>query len=299
MHDNTDKIVAPFESTQLRTERSARTAIGRFSATPRPFLKWAGSKQALLPQFADLLPDTFGDYYEPFLGSGAVFFHLKPECAHLSDFCGDLVATYQGLRDATEAVVEYLRPLRPDQEKFYEIRSSMSSNPATRAAQFIYLNKTCWNGLYRVNSSGIFNVPYGRPKSDNILDEANLRACACALQGQAVSLSIGDFEIALQRVKRGDLVFLDPPYVTKHNNNGFRDYNETLFSWKDQERLARIAHELVERGASVFITNAEHDDLVRMYEGFEFRQLVRTSTLASNAQRRGKITEALFYQVSS
>ena len=233
------------------------------------------------------------------MGSASLFFLLRPERAFLGDSCTELVETFRAVRDNPQAVLRYLRPLKPDREVFYTIRSTRSTARFKRAAEFIYLNKTCWNGLYRVNARGEFNVPYGRPKTDNLVDASNLIACAEALAGEGVALAAGDFETALAQVARGDLVFLDPPYVTRHNNNGFIDYNERLFSWADQVRLAHHAHDLVDRGAHVLVTNAFHSDVLDLYRDFNMMPLSRASTLASNVSKRGRVTEALFWSHSS
>lgn len=265
------------------------------SATPRPFLRWAGSKRALLPHIVEALPSSYGVYHEPFLGSGSLFFLLRPHRASLSDSCAELIQTFGAVRDNAQAVLHYLRPLKPNRQVFYAIRSNRSTARFKRAAEFIYLNKTCWNGLYRVNSRGEFNVPYGLPKTDQVVDEANLRACGTALAHQDIRLETGDFEAKLTKVTRGDLVFLDPPYVTRHNNNGFIDYNEQLFSWADQVRLARCAHELTDRGAHVLVANAFHSDVIDLYNDFNLIPINRASTLASNAAKRSRVTEALFW----
>ena len=270
-------------------------AIGRFSAIPRPFLKWAGSKQALLQQIAPVLPDRYGRYYEPFLGSGALFLFLKPRRATLSDASEELVRTWSAVRDHADKISNHLRPLKPNKDLFYKIRRSRSENPAENAAEFIYLNRSCWNGLYRVNSRGQFNVPFGAPKSDFIFDEDNVRACSALLMQREVTLRKSDFEPAVRQAREGDLVFFDPPYVTKHNLNGFRDWNEKLFSWADQERLAVVARRLADRGVKVVVSNADHEDVVGLYRGFLRTSLRRTSTLASDASKRGRTTEALFY----
>ena len=264
------------------------------SATPRAFLRWAGSKRSHLAHFIDFLPRRFDTYREPFLGSGALFFLLQPHRATLTDACVPLVKTFQAVRDNVDGVLRHLRHLKPDRELFYKIRAKPGRGRYRRAAEFIYLNKTCWNGLYRVNSSGQFNVPYGAPKTSNmVVDEKNLRACAVALQPNQVRLSAGDYEDSLSSTNPGDLVYLDPPYVTGHNNNGFIDYNETLFSWRDQERLADIAHELARIGAHVIITNAYHQDLIRLYKGFSVRPFERHSTLASDSTKRRRVQEAI------
>jgi DNA adenine methylase len=264
------------------------------SAVPRPFLRWAGSKRAHLHHLLDLLPGSFNTYWEPFLGSGALFFLLRPHRAVLSDACGPLVSTFRAVRDGPEAVLRQLGQPKVDKDSYYRLRAAQPPDRFGRAAQFIYLNKTCWNGLYRVNSEGRFNVPYGRPKTDNIVEPANLRACSAALRREGVHLAVHDFAAALDGVGRGDLVYLDPPYVTRHNNNGFVDYNEKLFSWRDQERLARLANGLVRRGAHVLVSNADHDDVVALFAQFRHVPFSRSSTLASDATKRGQVREALF-----
>ena len=243
----------------------------------------------------EVLPRSYRNYYEPFLGSGSLFFLLRPRRAFLSDSCAELVETFEAVRDDVSAVLRQLTPLKPDRDLFYAIRSNRSEERFARAAEFVYLNKTCWNGLYRVNSRGEFNVPYGLPKTDHIVDEINLVACSSALGPKRVRLRCCDFEAALRNVREGDLVFLDPPYVTRHNNNGFIDYNEKLFSWTDQERLAQIARQLADNGAHVLVTNAFHRDVIDLYDGFNVASIDRASTLASNATKRSRVGEALLW----
>jgi len=270
-------------------------ASSPFSSKPRPFLRWAGSKRRLLTQMVASLPCEFGAYHEPFLGSGALFFLLCPGRASLSDKCGELIDVYKAIRDDVSAIIRYLRPLKPNRNAFYAIRDRPSRGRLKRAAEFVYLNKTCWNGLYRVNSEGRFNVPYGLPKTNCIADFENLRACARALQAPDVKLLSCDFEAALAPVEAGDLVYLDPPYVTRHNNNGFVDYNETLFSWEDQKRLAERAQQLADAGAYVIVTNTDHREVVELYRGFRRRTMTRCSTLAADAKCRGGVSEAFLW----
>lgn len=241
------------------------------------------------------LPDTFNRYFEPFLGAGSLFFLLAPQSAYLGDKCDPLISTYNAIRYDVNNVIRHLRPLPPDRDTFYSVRNSKSRSAARRAAEFIYLNKTCWNGLYRVNSSGQFNVPYGRPKTENLTDLTNLRSCASLLQQTNIILTAGDFEHCVHQAERRDLVYFDPPYVTGHSNNGFRDYNETLFKWEDQERLAQLAHDLRRRGVHVVISNAYHDSILRLYRGFKWSKIERKSTLASDATKRGIATEVVFF----
>jgi DNA adenine methylase len=274
-------------------------AAAPLSTVPRAFLRWAGSKRYLLRHLVPLLPRDFGTYHEPFLGSGSLFFLLRPERAVLNDACRDLVDTYLALSRAPDLILDTLSQMRPDPELYYRIRRARSLDPARRAAEFVYLNKTAWNGLYRVNAKGDFNVPYGRPKTDNITDAANVLACSEILRRPGVDLTWGDFEPALSSVSRGDLVYLDPPYVTRHNNNGFVDYNEKLFKWSDQERLAATARRLSDAGASVLVSSANHNDVLALYRGFTAVQVDRCSTLAGNAASRGPVSEVVLVKLAT
>ena len=276
-----------------RAELTIR-ATASLSTTPRPFLKWAGSKRRFLVDIVPHLPGRFGRYYEPFLGGGSLFFLLRPTSATLSDICAELIRTYEAVRANPGAVSRYLAPLRPDRQLYYRIRENRSTGPYKRAAEFIYLNKTCWNGLYRVNQNGQFNVPYGRPRSNYIASEVNIDSCAKALAVPGVSLAIGDFQSVLSNVATGDLVFLDPPYVTGHRNNGFVDYNEKLFSWSDQERLAETARNLRARGAHVLITNANHASIRQLYQGFQLHCMTSHSTISGKNRGRRKMSQLLF-----
>ena len=266
------------------------------STQPRPFLRWAGSKKKLLVQLVELLPENYVRYVEPFAGGGSLFFALRPRVALLADSCLELVDTYTAVRDGPDHVLDCLSDWVPDKAFFYELRGNRSSERYRRAAEFIYLNKTCWNGLYRVNADGIFNVPYGAPKSSNLVDSSNLRACSRLLAMPGVEIRCADFRDTLAESGAGDLVFLDPPYVTQHNNNGFIDYNENLFSWEDQISAADAARAAVARGATVIATNAYHRDVLQLYPDFNTRVLTRKSTLASNAARRATTQEAVFWK---
>ena len=227
------------------------------------------------------------------MGSAALFFLLQPRVAILSDACPELCETFKAVRDDVSAVLRYLAELEPGANSYYQIREHRSTGRFKRAAEFIYLNKMCWNGLYRVNASGKFNVPYGRPKTDNVVDEKNIRACSALLRHSAFALETADFEVTASQASRGDLVFLDPPYVMGHRNNGFIDYNEILFSWEDQMRLASLAQWLRRRGCFVILTNADHESISELYTGFTKVRFERKSTIASQALKRGRTTEII------
>lgn len=261
----------------------------------RPFLRWAGSKRKLLKFLRPYIPAKWNKYYEPFLGGGSMFFHLGPKSAEISDASQPLIDTYKAVRDDHERILRFLAPLSPDRPTFDRLRTYSPRSKTNKAAQLIFLNKACWNGLYRVNSDGIFNVPFGQPKTDFVINEENFIRCAAQLRRRSVSIKKQGFEEIENRVEKGDFIFLDPPYVTSHNMNGFADWNESLFSWADQIRLAEMAQRLIRAGANVLVTNAAHPDIQRLYAGFGAREFERHSTLASDKTRRRKTTEAIFF----
>jgi DNA adenine methylase len=267
------------------------------SIVPKPFLKWAGSKRSLLQHVLDVVPDKYGTYWEPFLGSGSLFFSLRPTDAILGDSCKPLVQTFRAVRDGPKAVGDKVRQLDiTDENTYYKVRSDDASGSRfDQAARFIYLNRAGWSGLYRVNSKGRFNVPFGRACKNTDFDSANLRACAKSLKSEGVQLRTGDFEAILRKPKEGDLVFLDPPYVTSHNNNGFIEYNQKIFSWDDQVRLSKVAERLRIDGVHVVITNAAHEEILKLYPNFFYYEFERFSTLARIPEKRQIVSEIVLY----
>lgn len=258
-----------------------------------PFLKWAGGKRWLVRDHFDFfeLAET-SRYIEPFIGSAAVFFAVAPKVALLNDANTELIETYRTIRTSSKEVAEKLRRHHGahSEEYFYSVRASRPTSPSGRAARFIYLNRTCFNGLYRVNRKGEFNVPIGT-KTDVILSTDDFEAVARVLRG--AELSAGDFEVVIDKAGSGDFVFADPPYTVKHNMNGFIKYNERLFSWEDQERLKEALSRAANRGASILLTNADHSSIRQLYKGCKIRTLERTSVMASESWRRRTTTEVL------
>ena len=256
-----------------------------------PFLKWAGGKRWLASRHSNLFPNKFGSYFEPFLGSGAVFFELQPQRAFLSDINPNLINVYIAIRDSWPRVQATLKEHQKYHSRnyYYDIRDQIHSDLPTKAAQFLYLNRACWNGLYRVNKLGKFNVPKGT-KTSIILDTDNFEAIAKILKSTKIETC--DFEIALNRSDKDDFVFVDPPYTTKHNFNGFVKYNDKLFSWADQERLLDAVNRAKSRGVKVLITNADHAEVRHLYKGVgSFKSLKRASVLAGNSKYRSHVTE--------
>jgi len=255
-----------------------------------PFIKWAGGKRHLAGRLISLLPSQLGRYYEPFLGSGAVFFALRPEHAVLADSNQDLIQCFQQVRDNVDDLIQALRELPNSQEAYYRIRASIPTEPAARAARTLYLVQLAFNGIYRVNSkTGLFNVPYGQHLGRVVLREDRLRLASQALQRARIVCD--DFETATQDATESDVVYLDPPYTVAHNSNGFVRYNQRLFSWEDQLRLASSAEDLVTRGCFVIVSNAYHHSIRELYPSFKRTRIRRPSQMAADIARRRSVYE--------
>lgn len=261
--------------------------------TVAPFLKWAGGKRWLVDRYFSYLDVQHNRFIEPFLGSGAVFFRLMPKTAILCDKNEQLIETYSAIRDDWALVERYLHDhhRKHSKEYYYEVRSKRPRSPASRAARFIYLNRTCWNGLYRVNLSGEFNVPIGT-KINAVLETDDFEYISQLLS--SVELLAGDFELALSQAGDGDFVFIDPPYTVKHNFNGFVKYNESIFSWDDQVRLRDCVASASARGAKVIVTNACHESIKEIYRDVgEVEVLSRASVIAGKRGARGRYEEVV------
>lgn len=258
----------------------------------QPFLKWAGGKKWLVRHIRSILPSDFsGTYYEPFLGAGIFYFTLCPKKAVLSDLNEELIKTYEAIKTDSDSVISMLKTYPYDKDFYYKMRQSRPRTLHRQAARFIYLNRTCWNGLYRVNRKGKFNVPFGKYKNPTICDEKRLRKISVILQ--KTKLLSGDFESAVNYARSGSLVYFDPPYITGHQNNGFHMYNNRLFAWKDQERLAKKASVLANRGVFVLISNADHKNIHELYPNFFKYRVTRKSLIGGWGSKRGDITESL------
>lgn len=258
-----------------------------------PFLKWAGGKRWLTTKHAYLFPTDYNTYIEPFLGSGAVYFYLQPKQALLSDANEELIGTYIQIRDNWAGVQSILQDYQRHHNKdfYYDLRSKSFKDPVKRAARFLYLNRTCWNGLYRVNMKGKFNVPIGT-KNTVILDTDNFEATAKLLQN--AKLCVADFQKLIDASQKGDFLFVDPPYTVKHNLNGFVKYNEQIFSWEDQIRLRDCIDNALIRGVKILLTNADHDSIKDLYSDIgEMESLHRASVISGNAGARGKYSELI------
>ncbi len=272
--------------------------------TPKPFLKWAGGKTQLLAQFKSLYPIQFGNYFEPFVGSGAVFFHLyslraqqqidaKFSCVRLSDTNAELINCYRIVRDDLRSLVELLTEHRRlhSHEHYYEVRSQSTERMSRveRAARLIYLNKTCYNGLYRVNRKGQFNVPMGSYKNPSIFDLEELAAASYALQ--EVDIEESRFDEVVRFARRGDFVYFDPPYHPLSATASFTSYTADGFGRDDQIRLSEVFKMLDGMGCFVMLSNSLTQETKSLYEGFSTQPVSATRAINSKADRRGKISE--------
>lgn len=258
-----------------------------------PFLKWAGGKRWFVNKYADIFPEKYKLYVEPFLGSGAVFFGLSPSHGILSDKNSELIQCYKEIKRVPREISDLLhlhQKLHSD-DYYYEIRAASFSSSVEMAARFIYLNRTCWNGLYRVNKSGVFNVPKGT-KSNVLISTDDFVSVAKMLKN--FELMDLDFEPVIDASTKGDLLFVDPPYTVKHNYNGFIKYNQQLFSWDDQVRLKDALLRAKRRGVFVVATNANHESIKDLYgDGFSLVEVERASVIAGRSMFRGKYEELI------
>lgn len=258
-----------------------------------PFLRWAGGKRWLVANFPELFDIKFNKYIEPFLGSGSVFFFCKPKFAILSDKNSDLINTYNAIKNDWKQVVYLLteRSHKHSKDFYYIERAANYTDIFEKAAQFIYLNRTCWNGLYRVNSKGEFNVPIGT-KQNVLMKTDDFENISKRLSNTQILTS--DFETIIDLASNGDFVFIDPPYTVNHNKNGFIKYNEKIFSWDDQIRLANCVKRAKYRGVKITLTNANHESVLKLYgSDFELLEASRSSILSGDAKYRGQVTELI------
>jgi len=262
-----------------------------------PFLKWAGGKGQLLKQFEPYYPDRFARYFEPFIGGGAVFFSMAAKQqdlrATISDCNFELINCYQVIQNHVDELCFALREHLNDADHYYRVRAMDVSalNPISRAARLIYLNKTCFNGLYRVNRSGKFNVPFGKYKNPRIVDDTNLRNVSRLLQRTDIRHS--NFDESLEQARKGDFVYLDPPYQPLSTTSNFTSYTATSFSSADQERLADTFRKLSNRGCLVMLSNSDTELIEDLYRGFNLHRVMATRAINCKGNSRGRISELL------
>ncbi len=263
-----------------------------------PIVKWAGGKTRLLDQLGALRPRLFRRYFEPFLGGGALFFRLAPNNAVLSDQNADLINMYRCVAWNVEAVIRRLQihKKRHSEDHYYEIRSWWNDRKARqsdvqRAAAFLYLNKTCYNGLWRVNSKGLFNVPMGRYDDPPICDPPRLRAASLLLR--RADLVSGQYADGAEPAAAGDFVYFDPPYHPLTATSNFTSYTQDSFTEDDQRELATVARRLTDRGCAVMISNSDTPFIRELYRGFRIHRVEVARAINSKASARGAVHEVI------
>ena len=263
----------------------------------KPFIKWVGGKRKMLPELLKRIPKDISIYFEPFMGGYALFWQLKPKQAVLSDINRELVNTYKCVRENVEALIVDLQKHPYDREYYYQIRNSDRTSEYAnwtdiqRASRFIYLNKTCFNGLYRVNSKGEYNVPFGKYKNPKIVDIENLRACSQALQNTEI---LADSFLSIEsKIADRDFVYFDPPYIPLNETSNFTSYSSKGFDTEMQIALQKLCQRLDRRGVRFMLSNSAAPLVFDLYSEFQIELVDMPRSINSNANKRGKIKEVL------
>ena len=270
-----------------------------------PILKWVGGKRQLLTEIIPMINKKCSTYIEPFVGGGAVFFELQPKKAIINDYNAELINVYEVVRDFPEEPINLLEDHNREnsEEYFYKLRAldrnveyAEMSN-IQRAARIIYLNKTCYNGLYRVNSAGQFNSPYGKYKNPNIVNAATIRAMSRYLRNPNITIKQGDYRDALKGVRKGAFVYLDPPYMPISSSASFTGYSENGFTYEQQVELKNECDKLKEKGISFVQSNSDCEEIRDLYKEYEYKKVQAKRSINSDANKRGEISEVLIYYV--
>jgi len=274
-----------------------RQQFNQLLVSPKPFVKWAGGKRQLISVLSENLPKTMGTYFEPFLGGGALLFHILSEqhdqkCS-ISDLNSDLVLTYTTIRDKPEELISSLKTHAKNYQKdsksyYYSIRESNPRSAIEKTSRLLFLNRTCFNGLYRVNSKGKFNVPLGKYTNPNIVNEDNIRSVSHVLQSKKISINCRDFESVLENSKKGDLVYFDPPYQPVSDTSNFTSYTHKSFTIKDLKRLAKLCFDLDSKECKVMLSNSDSPEVEDMFreKQWKIQKIEANRSINSNSKKR-------------
>lgn len=271
-----------------------------------PVVKWVGGKRQLLNDIAPLLPKKMTSYCEPFLGGGAVLFSIQPKKAVLNDINKDLITVYEVVRDDVEGLIGLLEKHENTADYFYNIRdidrskdSYQALSKLERASRILYLNKTCYNGLFRVNSSGEFNSPFGYYKNPNIVNAPVLRAVSKYFNANKIEFYSEDFEATLKRLKKGSFVYLDPPYDPVSDTASFTGYDKGGFDRNEQIRLKKCCDELTKRGINFMLSNSATDFIKELYQDYKIISVKANRSINSNGKKRGAVEEVIIINYES
>lgn len=267
----------------------------------KPFVSWAGGKQQLLPEIKQEInrAGSFTTYYEPFVGGGAVLFDLLPKKAVINDYNEELINAYHIIKENVDGLIESLNTFNNTKDEFYTVRSwdrdpeYAQLDKVKKAARFIFLNKTCFNGLYRVNSKGYFNTPFGKRKHVQIINEDNLRLISNYLNTNDIAMHVGDFTKILSNVNSNSLVYFDPPYVPLNATSSFTSYTTNGFDIDDQKRLVQTCIDLDKIGVKFIASNSDTKLVHELYSSFKIRTVLAKRYINSKGNRRGAVKEVL------
>ena len=265
-----------------------------------PVVKWVGGKRQLITEIDKYIPSHFSTYYEPFLGGGAVFFYLQPKKAVVNDINKELINLYQVIQDNVEELIEDLKKHKNEPDYFYSIRELdrdlevyKKLTPVERASRIHYLNKTCYNGLFRVNSQGQFNVPFGRYKNPNIVNEITLRAVSNYFNSAKITFKCCDFEEAVKGARKGSFVYFDPPYDPVSDTSSFTGYDKGGFDRQEQKRLKKLCDKLDDRGIKFLLSNSETEFILDLYRDYKIEIVQAKRSINSKGNKRGEVNEVL------
>lgn len=268
-----------------------------------PILKWVGGKRQLLSEIIPLIDESCDNYVEPFIGGGAVLFRLQPKKAIINDYNTELINVYRTVRDDLDGLVALLKKHEKynSSDYYYEVRAldrtpdfdKMSNSE--KAARIIYLNKTCYNGLYRVNSLGQFNSPYGKYKNPNIVNEVVLRAISKYLNGNEISIRSGDYKDVLNDIEKNSFVYLNPPYMPISSSSSFTGYTEGGFGYDKQVELKEECDKLNSKGVHFLQSNSDCEEIRELYKAYRIKVVKANRAINSDAKKRGQINEVLIY----
>ena len=265
-----------------------------------PVVKWVGGKRQIINQIVEYIPKNFSTYYEPFLGGGAVLFELQPKKAIVNDINSELINLYQVIKNNVDELIEDLKKHKKDENYFYQIREQDRDKeqynrftPVQKASRIVYLNKTCYNGLFRVNKAGQFNTPYGNYKNPNIVNEYTLRAVSNYFNKAQITFTCKDFEEALKGIRKGAFVYFDPPYDPISDTSSFTGYDKGGFDKNQQIRLKKACDKLNEKGIKFLLSNSATDFIKELYDGYKIQTIQARRAINSKSNKRGEIDEVL------
>jgi len=281
----------------LKVEGLFKMAINKLVT---PVVKWVGGKRQIINQIVKYIPKSFSTYYEPFLGGGAVLFELQPKTAVVNDINAELINLYEVIKNNVNELIDDLKQHRNDETYFYELRELDRNKeyynhltPLQRASRLIYLNKTCYNGLFRVNKAGQFNTPFGNYKNPNIVNEYTLKAVSSYFNKAQITFTCKDFNEALKGARKGAFVYLDPPYDPVSDSASFTGYDKGGFDQSEQIRLKNACDKLNEKGIKFLLSNSATDFIKDLYKDYKIEIIQAKRVINSKADKRGEIDEVL------